>query len=311
MLTKAPLSLRTWAAHFAESPVPVRSYTAARLAAMAGRAEDVAVGDLAPLVLADPMMTVKLLAYVAQIRAMRGRTPAETVAQAILMIGVPPFFRAFADPPVIETVLAAWPRAQAGIARVLDQSWRAADMALALAVMRKDPDAEVIHEAALMHDFVEMLLWCHAPELAMQVEDLIDADPARDRSRAERTALNIELCDLEQTLVREWHLPELLVRVTNDRASADSQARTVQLASRIARHLRHGWESSAVQADLEAAADLLGLTPDAIRERLQKLDHEGFESIPSTPGYGDDGAVAPADPPPSREPSDSATPTAV
>ena len=296
MLTKAPQSLQTWAAYFAESPVPVRAHTAARLAALGRRGEDVAVGEIAPVVLADPMMTVKLLAHVAQIRAMRGRTPAETVAQALLMIGVPPFFQAFAAQPVIETVLAAWPPALAGASRVLDRSWRAADVALALAVMRKDPDAEVIHEAALMHDFVETLLWCHAPTLALAVDAALAADPAHDPARAERAILNIELCDLEQALLHEWHLPDLLVRVTDDRAAADPQARTVQLACRIARHSEAGGASPALAADLEAAADLLGLTPEAIRERLLALEqgrHDPEQDGPAAAAGPDGDASAP------------------
>ena len=274
MLIRAPQSLGTWVKHFAEAPIPVRAHTIGRLAEMAGNAEEVAVGDVAPLVLADPMMTVRLLSHVAQIRAMRGRTPAETVAQAMMMIGVPPFFSTVAGPPVIEDVLAAWPPALAGVNRVLERSWRAADFALALAVYRKDADAEVIHEAALMHDLVETLLWCHAPTLAMAVEARIAGDPARDATRAQRAVLNIELCDLAQALFAEWRLPELLLRVTNDRSATDPQARTVLLALRIARHSSEGWDDPALAGDLDAAADLLGLSAEAIRERLRGVDGE-------------------------------------
>ncbi len=274
MLIKAPQSLNTWVKHFADEPIPVRARTIDRLAEIAGNADEVSVGDVAPLVLADPMMTVRLLSHVAQIRAMRGRTPAETVAQAMLMIGVPPFFRDVAGAPVIDDVLAEWPRALAGVNQVLQRSWRAADFALAFAVYRKDADAEVIHEAALMHDLVETLLWCHAPTLAMAVDERIARDPARDATRAQRAVLNIELCDLAQALFAEWRLPELLLRVTNDRSATDPQARSVLLALRIARHSSDGWDAPVLEGDLEAAADLLGLSPEAIRERLRGVDGE-------------------------------------
>ena len=272
MLTNAPAALRTWSTHFAEAPIPVLAETSEALAALASRQEEVTVSQLAPLVLADPLMTVKLLAHVAQRRSARALTGSETVPQAILMMGVQPFFSAFAAQPVVEEELADWPAALAGIRRVLARSHRAALFALAFAVHRKDPDAEIIHEAALMHDFAEALLWCHAPALALEVERLREADRTLDATRAQRMALNIELCDLEQALLRVWRLPDLLVRITDDRLSTDPQARMVVLALRIARHSAGGWDNQALSQDLRAAAELLGLSSEALREKVMRLE---------------------------------------
>jgi len=281
MLTKAPAALRTWSTHFAAAPIPVLAETAEALAVLAPRQEEVTAGQLAPLVLADPLMTVKLLAHVAQRRSARALTGSETVSQAILMMGVQPFFSAFTTQPVIEAQLADWPAALAGVRRVLDRSHRAALFALAFAVHRKDPDAEIVHEAALMHDFAEALLWCHAPALALAVEQLRAGDPTLGSARAQRAVLNIELCDLEQSLLRTWRLPDLLVRITDDRQSGDLQARTVLLALRIARHSAGGWGNAAVAQDLRAAADLLGLSSEAVREKVMRLDAPaaGDESV--------------------------------
>ena len=272
MLTIAPAALRTWAAHFAEAPIPVLSSTAEALRALEPVQEDVTVSQLAPLVLADPLMTVKLLAHVAQRRSARALTGSETVAQAILMMGVQPFFAAFSGQPAVETELAAWPSALAGVQRVLERSHRAALFALAFAVHRKDPDAEIIHEAALMHDFSESLLWCHAPSLALQVERFKTADPTLRSAQAQRLALNIELCDLEHALLQMWRLPDLLVRITNDRLAGDPQARTVLLALRIARHSGEGWSNPILVQDYRAAAELLGLSGEAVRDKVMKLD---------------------------------------
>jgi hypothetical protein len=223
-------------------------------------------------VLADPLMTVKVLAHVAQRRSKRAQTGAETVGQAILMTGVQPFFTTFSGQPVIESELAAWPWAVAGVQRVLDRSHRAALFALSFAVHRKDPDAEIIHEAALMHDFVETLLWCHAPALALQMHRLKAEDPTLRSSQAQRMVLNIELCDLEQALLQAWRLPELLVRITNDRLAGDSQARTVLLALRIARHSVEGWDNPLLAQDFRAAGELLGLSAGAVHDKVMKLD---------------------------------------
>ena len=82
MLTKAPAALHTWSDHFAGAPIPVLAQTAEALAALAPQQEEVTVSKLAPLVLADPLMTVKLLAHVAQRRSARSLTGSETVSPA-------------------------------------------------------------------------------------------------------------------------------------------------------------------------------------------------------------------------------------
>jgi HD-like signal output (HDOD) protein len=84
--------------------------------------------------------------------------------------------------------------------------------------------------------------------------------------------LNIELCDLEQALLQAWRLPELLVRITNDRRAGDPQARTVLLALRIARHSGAGWDHPALAQDFRAAAELLSLSADAVRDRVMRLE---------------------------------------
>jgi HD-like signal output (HDOD) protein len=274
MLTTAPTALHTWASHFSRAEIPVLAGTVGALADLEPRQEEVTAGQLALLVLGDPMMTVKLLAHVAQRRPARALTGSETVGQAILMMGVQPFFAAFAGQPAIESVLSAWPTAVDGAQKVLDRSHRAALIALAFAVHRKDPDAEIIHEAALMHDFVEALLWCHAPPLALAMERLRAEDPTVGSALAQRRVLNIELCDLEQALLQAWRLPELLVRITNDRLAGDPQARTVLLALRIARHSGGGWDHPALAQDFRAASELLGLGPDAVRDKVMRLEEE-------------------------------------
>ncbi len=272
MLTTAPTSLHTWASYFSEAEIPVLAPTADALAELSAGQDEVTAGQLAPLVLGDPMMTVKLLAHVAQRRPARALTGSETVPQAILMMGVQPFFAAFGSQPAIESVLSAWPGAVQGVRNVLARSHRAALIALAFAVHRKDPDAEISHEAALMHDFVEALLWCHAPLLALAVERLRVDDPTIGSALAQRRVLNIELCDLEQALLQAWRLPELLVRITNDRRAGDPQARTVLLALRIARHSGAGWDNPALVQDFRAAAELLGLSADSVRDKVMRLE---------------------------------------
>jgi hypothetical protein len=116
------------------------------------------------------------------------------------------------------------------------------------------------------------LLWCHAPTLALQVERLKAHNPGMRSARAQRAALNIELCDLEQALLQAWRLPDLLVRITNDRLAGDPQARTVLLALRIARHSGEGWNNPVLVQDYRAAAELLGLSTEAVVDKVRKLE---------------------------------------
>ena len=43
-----------------------------------------------------------------------------------------------------------------------------------------------IHEAALLHDFAEMLLWVHAPALALQIAQAQAKDPTLRSALAQK-----------------------------------------------------------------------------------------------------------------------------
>ena len=283
MLTKPFSSLASWVKHFAEAPVPVLPATAVAIAELCEHERSceaderrcegagVTASDLSGLILADPLMTVKLLAHVARQRSRRAQTGCETVTQALLMMGTTHFFSSFGEQPTVDKVLADWPAAVQGLDRVMHRSHRAARFALAFAVHRKDPDAEVIHEAALMHDFAEALLWCHAPGLALEIDLRKAADRTLRSADAQRAVLGIELAELEHALLQQWRLPELLVRITDDQATHDPQAMTVMLAIRLARHLQRGREDPTLHEDHEAIAQLLRLTPAAVVARIDSL----------------------------------------
>jgi HD-like signal output (HDOD) protein len=133
-----------------------------------------------------------------------------------------------------------------GLGGVLRRSNRGAAFALAFAVHRMDHDAQVIHAAALLHDFAEMLLWLQAPALALQIAAAQQQDPALRSATIQRELLHIELHDLQQALMRAWHLPELLVRINDERHAETAQVRNVQLAVRLARHTARGWDNAAL-----------------------------------------------------------------
>ena len=217
-------------------------------------------------------MNLKLLSHVAHLGAARQATTPETVTAALVWLGIGPFFRAFDVQPTVDQVLCDQGEALAGLYQVLRRAHRASAFALAFAVHRMDNDAQVIHAAALLHDFAEMLLWLHAPALALQIAQAQGANPTLRSAVVQQRVLNIELNNLQQALMRAWKLPELLVRI-NDERHADSRAvRNVLLAVRLARHSALDWDNAALGDDVRDIAALLNMGEVPTQKLLRDID---------------------------------------
>ncbi|WP_310388735.1 HDOD domain-containing protein [Roseateles sp.] len=269
---QAPPDLAAWTALFCKAEIPVLAETAESLELLRCNEDAVDANSLGEMIATDPLMTLKVLAYAASHRSSRSLTDAETVTAALVLMGITPFFREFGPQPTVEDRLAAQPQALDGLQRVLHRAERAARFALSFAIHRRDPDAAVIHSAALLHDFAEMLLWVNAPDLAQQIRDRQAADRHLRSSAVQREILHIELSDLEQALMQAWRLPELLQHITNDKRANDPQVQCVKLAIRLARHTADDWNDEAVPDDLLEIAKLLNLSQEATLKLLHEFD---------------------------------------
>ena len=273
----APPDLAQWVSLFDATQLPILATTAEELDLLRLNEDAVDAHLLTDVVASDPLLTLKLLAHVAQLRRKRGsghvETDTETVTEALVMLGISPFFRAFgAQPTTVEAQLAGQPAALAGFQAVLARSRRAARFAIGFAVHRLDPDAAVIHEAALLHDFTELLLWLRAPGLALQIARRQHADTTLRSKAVQRELLHIELDELEHALMLAWGLPALLVQITDEHAvDATLQTRNVQLAIRLARHSGQGWDNAALPDDLHDIAEMLNLSPEAARRLAREI----------------------------------------
>jgi HD-like signal output (HDOD) protein len=270
-LTRALPDLAAWTAHFRAAEIPVLAQTANALEALRANEDDVDANSTGEMISNDPLMTLKVLAHVATNRSERVVTDVETVTSALVMMGISPFFRAFGPQPTVEDRLAHVPLALDGLKDTIRRAHRGANFALGFAVHRMDHDAAVIHAAALLHDFAEMLLWCHAPALALQIRDAQRADSTLRSSVAQRALLNIELADLQQALMKAWRLPELLIRINDDRHADTPSVRSVALALRLARHTASGWDNAAIPDDVDDIADLLNLSPAAAMQFVREI----------------------------------------
>jgi HD-like signal output (HDOD) protein len=269
---RLPADAAGWVQRWREAEIPVLQSSAAELEQWRDH-EDVADARLLTESFSDdPLMSLKLLVHAARLRRGSRVADAETALEALVLMGISPFFRDFGPQPTVEQWLAEQPEALQGLGAVLERSRRAARFALGFAAHRLDPDAAVIHEAALLHDFAEMLLWCHEPALALQIAQRQQHDPTLRSATVQRELLGVTLLDVQQALMKAWHLPELLVRITDDLHADTAQVKNVVLAIRLARHTAQGWDNPAVPDDVHDIARLLTLGERPTRTLLADLD---------------------------------------
>jgi HD-like signal output (HDOD) protein len=272
-VTRAPRDLAAWAARFDPATLPVLQHTADEIEALREIEDEVDAHLLAERIGSDPLMTLKVLSHVARLRRGREGSDVETLTAALVMLGIPPFFRAFAVQPVAQDRLADRPQALDGFRRVLRRSHRAARFAIGFAVHRMDHDAPVIHDAALLHDFAELLLWLEAPDLALAIVQRQQADPSLRSAAVQREVLNVELGALQHHLMLAWRLPALLVAITDDHAARETpQLANVRLAIRVARHSAEGWGNAALPDDYAEIGRLLQLAPAHVERLLHDID---------------------------------------
>ena len=269
----APLrDLEAWTRYFRDAQIPVLAKTSQALEALRADEDNVDASTLAAAIECDPLMAIKLLAHVASKRRADTATEIESITTSLVMTGISPFFRSFGPQPTVEDHLHDQAQALDGLRTLLHRAERAAQFAAGFAIHRGDTDADVIRLAAFLHDFAEMLMWCHAPTLQLRIADAQRADPTLRSATVQRATLNIELDDLRQALMKLWHLPELLVRISDDRHADTAIVRNVVLAVRLARHTMQGWDNAAVPDDIEDIAKLLNVTAPVASAYARRIE---------------------------------------
>ncbi|MBK7614943.1 MAG: HDOD domain-containing protein [Vitreoscilla sp.] len=267
-----PSNLAGWVRYFQLAEIPVLAVTANALEELRSIENEVDARMLNEVIAADPLATLKLMAYIARDYRGHHTTDVETVNQALVLMGITPFFKAFGEQPTIEQHLDGQPEALEGLQAVIHRAHRAARFALSFAVHRSDHDAPVIHEAALLHDFAEMLLWLYAPPLALEIQRYQSENPTLRSVSLQKVLLGTPLSDIQHALMQLWRLPELLVNITDDRHEEASQVRNVLLAIRLARHTAKGWDNPAVPDDVRDIAQLLTMGVGPTESLLLDLD---------------------------------------
>ncbi|WP_153131433.1 HDOD domain-containing protein [Dechloromonas hortensis] len=261
--------IESWVLFFNNNSLPVLRVTKRRLDEMRDNLDRVDARELARVILQDPIMTVRVLAYIQPMRGRALQHDITTIASAVMMAGIEPFFNRFSELLTIEEQLQGEDRhALLGILQIIRRAQRAADYAQEWAIWRHDINMEEIRIAALLHDLAEILVWCSAPKLGLDILARQQAQPTLRSADAQTQVLGFAFQEIQMALCRVWHLPELLQHLINDDNSERARVRNVLLAVRLARHSAHGWEDAALPDDYKDIGHLLNITPEAVRQRI-------------------------------------------
>jgi HD-like signal output (HDOD) protein len=271
-----------WTQYFLNAEIPVLAATAQALEELRANEDDVDANMLTAVIQVDPLMTLKLLSRIASMRRPGSDTETESITTSLVLMGISPFFRHFGPQRTVEDWLADQPQAQQGLHELLIRAERGGQFALGFAVHRADTDATIIHQAAFLHDFAEMLLWIHAPTLMLKIRDAQAADSTLRSSTIQREVLGVEISDLRQALMKLWRLPELLVSISDERHAERANVQCVVLAVRLARHTANGWDNAALPDDYEDIARLLNASVRVTPSFLHKIDHPILEAAAMT-----------------------------
>lgn len=280
MLTHPLQDLENWVLFFSGADLPVLRHTARRLDELREDIDRVNGHDIARIVLQDPLMTVKVLAYIQPLAGKKLRSDITTIGGAVTMIGIEPFFAKFSNPVTVEQMLRDEPQVLLGTLQLIRRVQRAAHYAHEWALWRQDLNVEEVTIAALLHDLAEILLWCFAPKLATEIRERQKANRTLRSVIVQEDVLGIRLIDLQLALCKAWHLPQLLSSLMTPEHAEHPRIRNVLLAVDLARHSANGWGDAALPDDFAAIGNLLHLNRDALIERLRLTEEEKAQLPP-------------------------------
>lgn len=271
MLEQPLPDLAAWVNYLSLADMPVLRHTAREFARLRENEDRVSGRQVASVILQDPLMTLRVLAYIEAHRRRSQNADITTIDRAVMMIGITPFFRRYEVLPLLEDTLEAHPQAILGLLRVITRARNASLLARDWAVLRHDLDLEEVTVAALLHDSAEILLWCFAPTMMMRVRGMQAQNRSLRSAATQQAVLGICAQDLQLALARAWRLPELLLRLMDEAHATHPRVRNVVCAANLARHLANGWDDAAIPGDLAAASDLLGIGRESLVERIGRV----------------------------------------
>jgi len=268
MLEQPLPDLETCVDFLSRAEMPILRQTARKLEEARHNIDQISGRDITNIVLQDPLMTVRVLAYIQPFRGKHLRSDITTIANAVMMLGIEPFFKKFEAPTTVETLLRGEPQALLGLLQVIRRVQRASRYAHDWAFDRHDMNIEEVALAALLHDLAEILLWCFAPRLAIEIRDRLQADKSLRSTTTQQQVLGFPLFDMQLALCKAWHLPELLNTLMDDANAHLPRVQNVTLAVNLARHSISDWSNAALPDDFASIEKLLHINRETLLTRL-------------------------------------------
>ena len=267
--TYPPRDLAAWLNLFSGTEMPILRQTARRLDEARQHIDRVSGRDITDIVLQDPLLAIRVLAYIQSLGSKRLRSDITNIASAVMMLGVEPFFRKFENPVTLESTLKRKPQALLGVLQVILRTQRASRYAHDWAFARHDMNVEEVALAALLYDLAEVLLWSFSPEQALEIRARLQADKSLRSSSVQQEVLGFPLAELQLALCHAWQLPALLTALMSKDAAQQARVQNVRLAVNLARHSVDGWTNAAIPGDFAAIENLLNISRETLLSRLQ------------------------------------------
>ena len=274
-LVRPLADLAAWTSHFRRAEIPVLRETVDALDALRANEERTDANSIGEMIGGDPLMTLKVLAYVSDHRGRsvvtapgdRHRGAGDDGHPAVL-----PRLRCtdIRRGPSRGVARGAWPACSASCGeriavRASRSPWRC------IAPTRTRPPS------TLPPCCTNSPRCCSgATRRSWRCASARCRTPTRRCARASlnERCFGIELDELQQALVAAWRLPSLLAETAQEPQAGQTGARAVALGSRLARHTAAGWENAAIPDDVAEVAALLNLSPAAALELLMEIDAE-------------------------------------
>lgn len=257
-----------WVEHFKEVELPILRLTASRLEELRETAEVINTRTLANIIMHDPMMTLRVFRFMKENRSKSQNAEITTIERALVMIGTMKFFDSCQNLPIIEHQLKGYPKAMLGLLKVISRSRQASLWARDWALLRQNTRFEEIALAALLHDFVEVLMYCVAPTLAINARERLTANPGLRTRAVQEEIFGAALPEIMRELIELWGLPELLMSLLDPADAEALNVRNVNLALDLARHTANGWNDAALPDDFRAIEELLHIGHSHLLERV-------------------------------------------
>lgn len=239
-----------WVTQLVTLEIPVFRSTVQALGALQA-VPDTSASKIALSILADPMMTLKLMRLANANKHGEFAQRIITAEHAVMMLGLNATFSRMLETPALETALPE--DAQPGLLRCIARIYHAATHAREWAVQRLDTNAEEVYVAALLQQIGEMAMW------VADTGQMLLLDKARRNKTSEEAELQVygfPLSALSLALAERWNMPPLVIAAMQPEVSEiPARPRCIALASQVSRHAEWGWHNGAVANDLNWIAE--------------------------------------------------------